>query len=319
MNAMILETNMRLSHAYEIACIVPFSGVLFAWLLHNSSPKSHSSVPGERVFTARIWSTIILSLLLLSFYHGESMSPAVYVPPSVLVLSSFFISYPAAQKVFHIFASCSWIGCFDLYFRTIPQENLGHFLCWKWILATVMPTAAVLRGHLGNKWQYGNVPLMLIGIPLLYLYYWGLEMPICDLVGEESGLSCELSQGPPPRFASCGIDGHYRLYGLFSIAVVHFLFGQIMSLFFVEECREDRSPSELERGKNTSLEKEGVGPGEATLTVTKTSAVKIPTIDISMAQPDGKTLPDDIIEISEEEAFDIVQKGLLNFKTKRAN
>jgi hypothetical protein len=322
MEAMLMgiEPNVNLPHFYEFVTIVPISLLFLAnlWTLSNSSNKTNVAVSEEPSFVMKIWSVILFLPLVMSFIRGETISPVVFLTSLMLMLSALVVSHPMGQKMYHIGSSCSWIGCFDLYVRTVPQENFGHFLYWKWVVAFVMATSVVMRGHLSNRWQYCSLPFMAVGIPMISLYYWGFEMPMCDMMGD-SMLSCDFSHGPPPRLASCGLDDHYRILGLISIIVIHFLYGQMMAVCFVEDCREDRSASELEKGAQSCCVDDQCDENCPTPKPDLSGSNKIPAILHTPLNMAKGSLPDDLVEISEEEAFDIVQKGLLNFKTKRAN
>lgn len=316
-----LEPRANLSHMYEFVTIVPVSLYFLShlWTLSNSSSKSNVDVSEETSFTMKIWSIFLFLSLVLSLIHGETISPIVFLTSFTLMLSGLVVSYTQGQKIFHVAASCSWIGCFDMYIRTIPQTNFGHFLCWKWLVVFVMATSAVMRGHLSNKWQFASLPHTSVGVPLILLYYWGFEMPVCDMLGDTALLSCDFSHGPPPRLASCGLDDHYRILGLVSIIVIHFFYGQVIAMCFVDDCREDRSASELERGGGEDVAKYGAYGAEPIVKSDLSDKDSLPNFLDSASHMTKRSLPDDLVEISEEEAFDIVQKGLLNFKTKRAN
>ena len=308
------------SHFYEIVSIVPVSGIVLASFFLNFRSKTNSGIESHHCTILRIWSSILLGLLVLSYSSQETLNLVVGVPALILVLSGYFVSHSIAQQIFHVGSSCSWIGCFDMYARITPQNTLRHLMYWKWLVAIFMTTSIVLRGVLNNKWQFNHPSLKYVGIPLICLYYWGLEIPICDTMGEMTGVSCELSHRPPPRLASCGIDDHYRMYGLLAIVVIHVLYGHLMSAFFVDECRENRTPSELERGCGESLGEEQLSVHEGTEDeASRKDSLHIMPLPSTRSQARPTSLPDDLVEISEEEAIAIVQKGLLNFKTRRAN
>jgi hypothetical protein len=217
----------------------------------TSSTTSHHLDKGKtssHIFSiTRCWSLFLFFLFFLLTCFESRMTPLISLIILLLIISGYFIEHhPTSQLVFHLIASCSWIGCFDLYFRTSfdQQTHFYHFFDMKWLVAVYLTTSIVIRAQLGNQWQLQSIPHMFVGIPLLCFYYWGLEMPICGMM-ETAFFSCELMNSPPISFIETEFEHSYRLFGVGAIVLLHLIYGQIMISFLPEPSRE-REARELE-------------------------------------------------------------------------
>jgi hypothetical protein len=233
-------------------------------LFHSSPASSTSPLPSHdkdktsshMISITRCWSLFLFFLFFLLTCCESRMTPLISLIILLLITSGYFIEYhPTAQLLFHLTSSCSWIGCFDLYFRTSfdQQTHFYHFFDMKWLVAVYLTTSIVIRAQLGQKWQLHSVPHMFLGIPLLCFYYWGLEMPICGLV-ETAFFSCELMNSPPHCFHETEFENQYRLFGVGVIVLLHVVYGQIMISFLPEPSQgrgrvegEDEQQQEEER------------------------------------------------------------------------
>eukprot|EP00602_Paraphysomonas_sp_CaronLab_P001645 CAMPEP_0185031848 /NCGR_PEP_ID=MMETSP1103-20130426/19517_1 /TAXON_ID=36769 /ORGANISM="Paraphysomonas bandaiensis, Strain Caron Lab Isolate" /LENGTH=159 /DNA_ID=CAMNT_0027567507 /DNA_START=595 /DNA_END=1070 /DNA_ORIENTATION=+ len=158
-------------------------------------------------------------------------------------------------------------------------------------------------------------------------------MPVCLIRENEipgSAISCDLMLHPPSRITWSGANDYYRILGMILIVVIHVIFSYVMASFVATESESLPSPESSEvRQRNSSLEggRGNRSPSPApshpssTHNDCPTTAHSNDNISTSCCSKDSlqsaldsskvTSLPDDLVEISEQEAFDIVQKGLM--------
>jgi hypothetical protein len=206
-------------------------------------PAGSHNLSRNMISAIKLWSSVLFIFFFILTCCESRMTPLISFIIISLILSSSFIEYETAQLVFHVVASCSWIGCFDLYFRSsFDEDEFFHFFDMKWFVAVFLTTSIVMRAHLAQKWQLHSIPHMFVGIPVLCLYYWGLEMPICCLT-ETSFFSCELMRSPPAILRDTELSDYYRVFGVLSIILVHVIYGLVMRSFLPDEEDMDSSAS----------------------------------------------------------------------------
>lgn len=251
----------------EFMIIIPICfGIIFLqlpFLIHSSSSSSSSMVSSSpspslssssshtknkkivsknMVSVIKFWSTILLILFFILTCCESRMTPLISFIILFLIVSGYSIENETAQLIFHIVSTCSWIGCFDLYFRSSLDTQFYNFFDMKWLVAVYLTTSIVMRAHLGQVWHLHSIPHMFVGIPILCLYYWGLEMPVCGLT-DTSFFSCELMRSPPSFFVNTQLNDYYRIFGVLSIVLVHIIYGQLMRSFLPDDIVSN--PSEI--------------------------------------------------------------------------
>lgn len=200
----------------------------------SQSQRSDDKISFELISATKIWSTILFSLFLLLLCFESHITPLISIIIILLILCGYFIQYQLTQVVYHVVSTCSWIGCFDLYLRSSNDSHFYTFFDMKWLIAVFLTTSIVMRAHMGQIWQLTSFPHMFIGVPILCLYYWGLEMPVCSLM-DSSIFSCDLMNSPPQVLLETGLYQYYRLLGVFAIVALHSIYGQIMLSFLPDE------------------------------------------------------------------------------------
>lgn len=222
-------------------------------LTTQSAVNTNISLSRNMISAIKLWSYLLFIFFFILTCCESRMTPLISFMIITLIISSFFIEHEIAQLLFHIVSSCSWIGCFDLYFRTsFEGEEFFQFFDMQCVVAVFLTTSIAMRAHLAQKWQFYSVPHMFVGIPLLCLYYWGLEMPICSLT-QTSFFSCELMRSPPSLLRDTELSSYYRVFGVLSIILVHVVYGLIMRSFLPEEEEENATTASSDGSENVPV------------------------------------------------------------------
>lgn len=269
----------------------------------ESNGSSYTKLPSDIGIVTALWSVILLILFIVAEIRNGPLSFPLRLLALSLSISGMFIDNMTSRNIFHIATTSSWFGCFDIFVRGIATSaDDTLYVSWGCILALFMTTSIIFRGYIGQNWQLESAPLMLIGFPFIMLYFWGLEIPICTFCS--SRYFCEYSNVYNDLVEYFNLGDYHRFGGILLAIMCHYCFGKIMMFVINMDADAEDNNSDLPN-----------------VNASKTSDKNNPDkdLDIPLDLRHGNiTLPDDVVEISEEEAMSIIQNGLLQFKSKRA-
>lgn len=195
--------------------------------------------PNE-IMLVRLWSTVMFMLLAYTPYAPESViSPPIFILSLLTSISGFFIQRSSVLvSSFHIFSTLSWLGLFDLSIRSQSWFGWASYP-HQCMLASMFLTACVLRAKLlsNNRIHlshYSSATYQYVGIPILLLIYWSLEIPFCEVVHKHFQLQlavCEFSQN---SFFNNGLssseNNNFRVFAAFVLQFCHVFFGFLCSI-----------------------------------------------------------------------------------------
>lgn len=239
-----------------------------------------SQVSSGVILLTRSWSIFLFLVfgLVITYAEESLISTPIFVFCLLTSFCGYFILEPYMISCFHVLSTLGWSGLIDLSLRTHSLYELTAYP-YQCLLACLLVVTTYLRGLLFNQDHLSKSSYQYIGIPIMMLMYWCLEIPSCEVLSvfyKEAAL-CGSARSFQ-RVADTGYDNIFFL--ILVILCIHIAFGKVTSfvctgcMFSIDpsdhsscvtttssaadrkQKRANHSANRLERGRADSREKE---------------------------------------------------------------
>lgn len=137
--------------------------------------SSHVRISLLSLLTTRIYAFVLAFISLYSILESD-LYPYMNI---LLLFNAFtlcFIQFQVSQFLFTLLCTLSWYGVLEIALTTIAQQNIHLPLILSAIALGITP---VLKSLIGNTWQLQSAYLWLLGFHILASFFWFVHFPLC--------------------------------------------------------------------------------------------------------------------------------------------
>jgi hypothetical protein len=139
-------------------------------------------MPDHLSYTLTMWCSAMLPFVIYSyFFHGTYFDISFLVMP-LLIFSSIVIinnkNNKIAYFVFHISSSMSWYCVYNHFINAEPGTILFTILKPDILFATACFSSVMIRSNMMYRSHIIHPALSTLGLHLLLLYLWGIELNV---------------------------------------------------------------------------------------------------------------------------------------------
>lgn len=290
-----------------LACfVVIFNRKLVVKDLSTLQANNNSKNDQFILITVKLWSVIFLMVMAASLlWTKQYLSLRQLNTFLVISLSGLFVDqFSLGGYIFTSISSLSWYELLSMFLETPSGFSLDKFKEPKWLLGFYLITSVAIAGHLQEKskvlrietshFQFACVALVWSSAPLLHTICKYFLPELLPLISSWSDV--------PTRLKDLECGAYHRVITLFSMGLMHFCTRQLIlsvdesdlqPLSTLKKNDENCRDIPTEKFNNSAQHSAGEesGPDEGA---------------------DSQQLPEDAVEVSEEEALKLCQGGAAN-------
>ena len=196
----------------------------------------------------RFWSVAVALFYLYSYFfsHFEFISVLHIFLATTVCFTGAFVKHSAFRRLFHISASCSYVGLLECtLYKTSKLSILTVLSSANWLPTLALSTAIVFSTHIEKNWDKGWYDFF-YGLIIFQVYFLAMEHWVCTSPAHHSTLMCTIFPGPSD-------DPYVYFYNPFYLFLVHVVFSLMgLGLAFTAEWTDPSPAPSPASGKQPS-------------------------------------------------------------------